>query len=388
MVIFVVDIHRAMDSTIQKEHKKIVSNMSEIYKKQTGNDLVLGLVLTKVEELDKDDFKHIERSLRENMPSAKLIIKKNIDDLSELNNFIMDEFHETGNLSKRINSVVNIRNHCCHNIIWRNAGKVALYSVVPVLDIAMYIILTETVDLLLCALYGLNELELSDGTPLALTALSVAGRGIFLSATILSKVLDASVIFYVVGTAISAAVNSTGVLVSGYLTWSRIKGVVSEKGASNFNNSMTIYHDAGKHWKKIESFTPDSIICIQSGDRWLLLRKKTSKLKRRAVSPNQATRFKVQKDKDDESKDGYLLVLLEMKDKILHDGPRPFSTVTNRCKKSILWELKVPEGHPNDYKGVLKSLREKPRYLYTHKDYLCIDKSDQKHRFIVWQLED
>jgi len=86
----------------------------------------------------------------------------------------------------------------------------------------MYIILTETIDLLLCALYGYEITTITTGLPTIINMANLLGRGLFVTAGILAKILEASVFFYAVGAGISSVMNSTGVVASGYMTWYKL----------------------------------------------------------------------------------------------------------------------------------------------------------------------
>jgi hypothetical protein len=225
IIALVVDTQRAMDTAIRKHNREFVQQIREIYKKQTTLDLTVFIILTKTEDFLEDEegqeeLGSMETKLKGDFPETFFIRKTSKTDTSEFNGILANL--SQGIMQERFEATQLIRNRVCHSIIWRNAGKAAAYALLPGLDMAFYIILTDTVDILLCALYGKDIMSIRTGIPAVINLLSLAGRGIFVAASILAKVLEVSVIFYAVGAGVSSTANMIGVVTSGYITWHRL----------------------------------------------------------------------------------------------------------------------------------------------------------------------
>jgi len=251
----------------------------------------------------------------------------------------------------------------------------------------MYIILTETVDLLLCALYGRDISSITTGIPTLLNAASLVGRGIFIAGSVLSKMLEASVVFYIIGAGISSLMNSTGLVVSGYLTWARLSDLEHEEDIADFTMiPRQPQIENNQKWLRIEQFSPESLVCIQSGTKWLSLRNKF--LARKAITRQEAVKFRVKKD----GVEGYQLIPIgmnneEMRDRILDEDRRGWVKIRRRREFNTLWNFILPSGE-YEYKGTLSLFNTtKRKFLYIHAGvWVCVGKDMQKdHRFIVWQ---
>jgi len=120
-----------------------------------------------------------------------------------------------------------VRIKACRSLIWGSAFKAAACGLVPGLEIASYVILTETIDILLFALYNadLKTTKVASGL---LSAASLIARGSLLLFGFVSKALKVSIVLMVGGIVLSTGTNFIGVVASGYLTWYKIAPQVQE----------------------------------------------------------------------------------------------------------------------------------------------------------------
>jgi len=80
----------------------------------------------------------------------------------------------------------------------------------------MLIILSETVDILLHALHGVEK----GSNPIRIVnTVATIGKSILMAVGFLSKALEATVVLFALGQLISAPTNFLSILTSGYSTW-------------------------------------------------------------------------------------------------------------------------------------------------------------------------
>jgi GTP-binding protein EngB required for normal cell division len=150
IVVLVVDVLRALDITIRQHNKKVVEQIS-IQRKSKPKIVI---VLTKVEDFLEDeegenDLHEIETKLVADFPTATFIIKQNKTDIGDLNAYLVQEvaFNEA-----KLNSQKFVRRKMCNYLIFENVAKLPTYASIE--ELPSSLIITETINILLCALYG------------------------------------------------------------------------------------------------------------------------------------------------------------------------------------------------------------------------------------------
>jgi len=115
-----------------------------------------------------------------------------------------------------------IEEKVCVPLIFKCAGIAAGFGIIPGVDVAMSIVINDCLDLMLKAICGASGQHHDPKLTVILAifrAALVAGNIAYVTAQLISKVLDATIIGLVVGQAISSASNFGITILNGFICW-------------------------------------------------------------------------------------------------------------------------------------------------------------------------
>jgi GTP-binding protein EngB required for normal cell division len=224
IAVLVVEARDVLDVDLFERNNVYLTRFASLYKIQHKAVLPLIVVITKVEDTNEEERNIMIEQFTNNFYEGLNgnIIFRTKGDPSDIEETIcrLDRDHRISDTKHR--SFKDLRLTTCRSFIWSSALKSFAYGLIPGLDLVFYVILTETIDIFLCAVYGRTLDYLTLGLGSVLKTFDVISRCAIIGTGFVAKALQATIVLFVVGSGAGGTLNFIGVLSSGYITWTRL----------------------------------------------------------------------------------------------------------------------------------------------------------------------